>query len=240
MESSASRIQDTSDYFLGRKPAGNERIEVDLGDIVRNVDELVILTTKPTTSMTRVSLGLRRLRIFIFAENERRTIQFQVDVTATPKQNNGSIFVQTVTDYPLVEAIHQNVVKHPVLPDAASRAKLQEHQEFHLQREIQDYLQLGFLGMEEVYDEHIKLDKKAVLFVMTDDTKNCDEVAEYLENTYPELKDGVLVIHTKNNGEISEGVTGKKRRRTENSPSRGELDRSAGQSLQGHCLGADA
>jgi len=45
---------------------------------------------------------------------------------------------------------------------------------------------------------------------MTDDTKNCDEVAEYLENTYPELKDAVLVIHTKNNGEIAESVTGKK------------------------------
>jgi type III restriction enzyme len=41
-----------------------------------------------------------------------------VDVTATPKHNNGAIFVQTVADYPLVEAISQNVVKHPVLPDA--------------------------------------------------------------------------------------------------------------------------
>ena len=29
-----------------------------------------------------------------------------------------------IADYPLVEAISQNVVKHPVLPDAASRAKL--------------------------------------------------------------------------------------------------------------------
>ena len=53
-----------------------------------------------------------------------------------------------------------------------------------------------------MYEEHNKLNKKAVMFVMTDDTKNCDEVAEYLENTYPELKDAVLVIHTKNNGEI--------------------------------------
>ena len=39
---------------------------------------------------------------------------------------------------------------------------------------------------------------------LTDDTRNCDDVAEYLEGRYPDLKDGVLVIHTKNNGEISE------------------------------------
>ncbi len=47
-----------------------------------------------------------------------------MDVTATPRHNNGAVFAQTVSDYPLVEAIAQNVVKHPVLPDAASRAKL--------------------------------------------------------------------------------------------------------------------
>jgi histidyl-tRNA synthetase len=44
-----------------------------------------------------------------------------MDVTATPKHNNAAIFVQTVADYPLVEAISQNVVKHPVLPDAGSK-----------------------------------------------------------------------------------------------------------------------
>ncbi len=64
--------------------------------------------------------------------------------------------------------------------------------------------------MEKVYDEHLKLGKKAVQFIMTDDTKNCDEVAGYLENQYQELKDAVLVIHTKNNGEISESSSGKK------------------------------
>jgi type III restriction enzyme len=51
---------------------------------------------------------------------------------------------------------------------------------------------------------------------MTDDTKNCDDVAAYLEGNYPELKDAVLVIHTKENGDISESVTGK---------SKEELDR---------------
>ncbi len=45
---------------------------------------------------------------------------------------------------------------------------------------------------------------------MTDDTKNCDEVKEHLEKTYQDLKDAVLVIHTKNNGEVAESSTGKK------------------------------
>src|ERR1019366_7604373 len=51
--------------------------------------------------------------------------------------------------------------------------------------------------------------KKAVLFVMVDDTKNCDEVGAYLERICAELQGAVLVIHTKANGEISESPSNK-------------------------------
>ncbi|MGB5059413.1 MAG: type III restriction endonuclease subunit R, partial [Candidatus Promineifilaceae bacterium] len=72
-----------------------------------------------------------------------------------------------------------------------------------------DYLHLGVIEWRKAYAEHEKMGKKAILFVMTDDTKNCDDVAEYLEGHYPDLKDAVLTIHTKNNGEISEAQSGK-------------------------------
>ncbi len=72
--------------------------------------------------------------------------------------------------------------------------------------------------MEEwrkVYAEHEKLGKKAVLFIMTDDTKNCDDVSDYLVTTYPEFKDAVLTIHTNNNGEISESDSKKSKEELE-------------------------
>ena len=136
-------------------------------------------------------------------------------MTATPKHNNGAIFVQTVSDYPLVEAISQNVVKHPVLPDAPSRAKLVERQSAKYTEKYADYIDLGVIEWRKAYAEHEKLGKKSILFVMTDDTKNCDEVAAYLEGRYPDLKDAVLVIHTKNNGDISEAVSGKNKEELE-------------------------
>ena len=110
-------------------------------------------------------------------------LALQVDVTATPRHNNGAIFVQTVADYPLVEAISQNVVKHPVLPDAPSRAKLVERESSKYTEKYADYLHLGVIEWRKAYAEHEKLGKKAILFVMTDDTKNCDDVAAYLEGT---------------------------------------------------------
>ena len=44
---------------------------------------------------------------------------------------------------------------------------------------------------------------------MVDDTRNCDEVGVHLERIAPELAGAVLVIHTKNNGEISEAASAK-------------------------------
>lgn len=212
IEASSFEDEDTADYFLGKRPVGaTNASKLDLGDIVRNIDELVVLNDEahhihdPRLAWFKAIEDIHN-RLLMKGDK----LSLQVDVTATPKHNNGSIFVQTVSDYPLVEAIHQDVVKHPVLPDSASRAKLQEHKSSSFTEKYKDYIHLGYLEWKKAYDEHLKLQKKAVLFLMTDDTKNCDEVAKYLESTYQELQGAVLVIHTKDNGEISESVTGKK------------------------------
>jgi len=198
--------ENTMDYFLGKRPAGGTiDSNVDLGVIVRDIDELMVLNDEAH------HIHDKRLAWFKSIEDiHNRLLQkgselaLQVDVTATPKHNKGAIFVQTVADYPLVEAISQNVVKRPVLPDEQSRAKLEERQSAKYTEKYADYLNLGVIEWRKAFAEHEKLGKKAILFVMTDDTRNCDDVAEYLESRYPDLENAVLVIHTKNNGEISE------------------------------------
>ncbi len=202
---------DVSDYFLGTRPVGaTNDSKIDLGDIVRDIDELMVLNDEAHHIHDERLAWFKSIQdIHNRLLQKEKGLSLQIDVTATPKHNNGAIFVQTVADYPLVEAIYQDVVKHPVLPDQASRAKLSEKKSSKFTEKYEDYIHLGYLEWQKVYQEHIKLNKKAVLFVMTDDTKNCDTVAEYLENHYPDLKGAVLVIHTKNNGEISEAASGK-------------------------------
>lgn len=202
---------DSRDYFLGPKPvATTTDSNVDLGMIVRDIDELMIINDE-AHHIHDASLAWFKSIEDIHNQllQKDRSLSLQLDVTATPKHNNGAIFVQTVSDYPLVEAIAQNVVKHPVLPDKPSREKLAERQSAKFTEKYADYLGLGVIEWRKAYAEHEKLGKKAILFVMTDDTRNCDDVAAYLESTYPDLKDSVLVIHTKNNGEISEASSGK-------------------------------
>lgn len=209
--------EDTMEYFLGKKPVGaTTDSKVDLGMIVRDIDELAVLNDEAH------HIHDPRMAWFKSIEDiHNRLLQkggqlaFQADVSATPRHNNGAIFVQTVADYPLVEAISQNVVKHPVLPDAPSRAKLEEKQSARFTEKYADYIHLGVLEWRKVYAEHEKMGRRAILFIMTDDTRNCDEVAQYLEETYSDLKNAVLVIHTKENGEISEAVSGKSKEELE-------------------------
>ena len=205
--------ENTMDYFLGKRPTGGTTdSKVDLGMIVRDIDELMVLNDEAHhihDSKLAWFKSIEDIRNRLLQKGSE--LSLQVDVTATPKHNNGAIFVQTVADYPLVEAISQNVVKHPVLPDSPSRAKLVERQSAKYTKKYADYLELGVIEWRKAFAEHEKLGKKAILFVMTDDTRNCDEVSAYLENRYPDLENAVLVIHTKNNGEISEARSGKKK-----------------------------
>ncbi|OGQ06184.1 MAG: type III restriction endonuclease subunit R [Deltaproteobacteria bacterium RIFCSPLOWO2_01_44_7] len=215
----SAQDENTMAYFLGAKPTGaTTDSKIDLEQIVRDIDELVILNDEAHHIHDERMAWFKSIEdIHNRLKMKGDELALQVDVTATPKHNDGSIFVQTICDYPLVEAIHQDVVKHPVVPDEASRSKLQEEKSSKFSEKYRQYIHLGVIEWRKVYIEHAKVGKKAVLFLMTDDTKNCDEVAEYLSNTYPEFqgKDSVLVIHTKNNGEISESQTGKNKEELE-------------------------
>jgi len=210
-KTASAEDEDTTDYFLGEKPVGaTNESKVDLSEIVREVDELVILNDEAH------HIHDERLAWFKSLEDinnkllqKGSKISLQLDTTATPKKISGSIFVQTISDYPLVEAIYQDVVKKPIVPDQASRAKLNEIKSSNFTEKYRDFIHLGYEEWKKVYDEQIKVNKKPVLFIMTDDTKNCDEVQKYLEETYPDLRDAVLVIHTKDNGDIAESQTSK-------------------------------
>jgi type III restriction enzyme len=213
--------EDLREYFLGdafgSKPVGKTTdSQTDLGEIIREIGELAVFNDEAHHIHNPKMAWFKSIQdIHHRMLQKDGRLALQIDVTATPRHDSGAIFVQTVSDYPLVEAIHQNVVKHPVLPDAASRAKLHEKKSSIFTEKYADYLRLGVEEWKKSYADHQPLGKKAVLFVMVDDTRNCDEVGEWLEQNCPELQDGVLVIHTKNNGEISEAASGKNKEELE-------------------------
>ncbi len=203
--------EDTSSYFLGHKPVTKTNdSSVDLGMIVRDIDELIVINDEAHHIHDEKLAWFKSIQdIDNRLKQKGSGLALQIDVTATPKKNDGSIFVQTISDYPLVEAIHQRIVKNPVVPDAASRGKLKENQSSLFSEKYRDYINLGIEEWKKTYDALKPMGKKSILFIMTNDTKNCDEVAEYIETSFSDLKGAVLTIHTNKSGEISEAVSGK-------------------------------
>jgi len=201
--------------FLGVKPKSDADTSkgLDLGKILRSdkIKELLVLNDeahhihdKDLAWFKSIEDISNKLKL-----KSGSGISLQADFSATPKHNKGAIFVQSICDYPLVEAIKQNVVKSPVLPDEASRQKIQEKDSSDFVERYRDFIHLGYLEWEQQYEE-LKNYKTPLLFVMTMSTKEADQAAAFLEKEYPLMKNAVLTIHTNKSGEIKESAASKK------------------------------
>ena len=200
--------ENLTDYFLGSKPVTKttERV-VDLKKVVRQLNDLVVMNDEAHHIHNEDLAWFRSIQDIdaLLRQRTGHGLGGHFDVTATPKHDDGAIFVETVCSYPLVEAIRQGVVKTPVVPDGPSRAKLtvQELADNVYDR-YADHIKLGYLEWSKRRADLEKAGKKPILFIMTTTTAECDDVKDYLERTYPDLNGKVLVIHSKANGEISE------------------------------------
>ena len=195
--------------FLGVKPKPDAATSkgLDLGKVMRSdkIKDLVVLNDEAHhihDSSLAWFKSIEDISNKLKLKNGNG-ISLQADFSATPKHNNGAIFVQTICDYPLVEAIKQNVVKSPVLPDEASRQKIHEKDSNDFIERYRDYIDLGYIEWEQQYIE-LKNHKTPILFIMTMNTKEADQAAEFIETNYPLMKNSVLTIHTNNSGEIKE------------------------------------
>ena len=104
--------------FLGVKPKPDADTSkgLDLGKILRSdkIKDLVVLNDE-AHHIHDSSLAWFKAIEDISNKLKLKTgngISLQADYSATPKHNNGAIFVQTICDYPLVEAIKTITLKH--------------------------------------------------------------------------------------------------------------------------------
>jgi len=206
----------TADFLLGEKPKSDadKSAGLDLGKILRSnkIDDLVVINDEahhihdPKMQWFKSIQDINnQLKL-----KQNKTISIQLDFTATPKRSDGSIFPQTISDFPLVEAINQNIVKSPVLPDDESRKQLKEKDSSVFTERYKDFIHLGVIEWQQQYENFKPLNKKPLLFIMTNDTKEADETKWFLEKEYQILKDSVFVIHTNSEGDVPENAKTKK------------------------------
>ncbi len=131
-------------------------------------------------------------------------LSLMFDLTATPKDENGTYFPWIISDYPLAQAVEDRIVKTPLIVHQSDKSSPDNKHISNAFNAYQEWIQIAL----KRYDEHHKmygaLKQKPVLFIMCEETKQADQVAEGLKKIAGyNRKDQVLVIHTKKDGNLS-------------------------------------
>jgi type III restriction enzyme len=134
----------------------------------------------------------------------------QVDFSATPRFQKGALFPWTISDYPLKQAIVDNIVKRPM----KGVAKIQEAKSDHASVRYKGYLIAGVQRWKEYRTQLGPFSRKPILFVMLNSTAEADDVGDWLRTQYPDDFGSAktLIIHTNQKGEVTQKDLGPVRR----------------------------
>jgi type III restriction enzyme len=189
---------DAMTAVLGSKPPTKKLEMTDFGDRIglRSGKLLVINDEAHHThdEENEWSNVIRRL-------HGKTPIAAQLDFSATPRFQKGAIFPWTISDYPLKQAIVDGIVKRPV----KGIANIHDAKSEYASVKYRGYLTAGVERWREYREQLKPLKKKPILFVMLNSTEEADDVASWLQTTYPAELGGekTQVIHTDKGGEVS-------------------------------------
>jgi len=130
---------------------------------------------------------------------EHTGLMCQLDFSATPKDQAGNLFTHIITEYTLGEAIREGVVKRPKIAEIENIPEIESDNAAERYR-VQ--IDAAVDKWRLFYKELKKTGKKPILFVMAENTRAADQVADYLDS-FPKLSGKVLTIHTDKGGEVS-------------------------------------
>ena len=125
----------------------------------------------------------------------------QLDFSATPRYSKGTLFPWTIFDYPLKQAILDRVVKRPI----KGISYIEEGKSELAEVRYKGFLVAAVERWKEYKEQLGELNKKPLLFIMMNSTKEADSVGAWLAECYPTHFSGdkTLIIHTDNSGEVS-------------------------------------
>jgi type III restriction enzyme len=189
---------DAMTAVLGSKPPTKKLELTDFGDrIALRSGKLLVVNDEAHHTHDEESEWNKVIRHL----HGKTPIANQLDFSATPRFQKGAIFPWTISDYPLKQAILDNIVKRPM----KGIAKITEAKSEVASVRYRGYLAAGVERWREYRDQLKPLKKKPVLFVMMNSTDDAEDVADWLRTKYPAEFGGekTEVIHTDKSGEIS-------------------------------------
>jgi len=184
--------------ILGNKPQAKKSESTDFAErIAQRNDLLLVLNDEAHHTHDEDNEWNQTIRRL----HSHNPITAQLDFSATPRYNKGGLFAWTISDYPLKQAILDNIVKRPI----KGISKIEEAKSEVASVKYQGFLVAAVERWKEYQQQLQPLQKKPLLFIMLNTTKEADEVGDWLRKKYAtEFGDKkTLVIHTDKKGDVS-------------------------------------
>ena len=129
-------------------------------------------------------------------------LSLQLDFSATPKDQNGTFFPWIICDYPLAQAIEDRIVKAPLIVHQIDKADPERYSRASVA--YGDWINVAISRWQEHHDAYSKVGQKPVLFVMAENTRDADDIYDFLKTRAEFKGEGkLLLIHTDKTGEVS-------------------------------------
>ncbi len=127
-------------------------------------------------------------------------IASQLDFSATPRFQKGSLFPWVISDYPLKQAIIDGVVKRPY----KGVADIPEVPSDHATIKYEGFIVAAANRWREYREQLAGVGKRPLLFIMLNSVDDAEDVGAALREKWPEDFAGerTLIIHTKADGEL--------------------------------------
>jgi len=195
------------DALLGRAPTGNAATKGrSMLDRVRSIDNLMVLNDEAhhvhddDLVWNQTLLGIH--------QGLPHGLAAWLDFSATPRFHGGAHFPWIICDYPLAQAVEDQIVKAPMILHLVDKADPDKVTGKNVIEKYGDWITAGVKRLEQ-HTRAFKeiLNTKPVLFVMCETTQHADKIGEWLidkSSGFKLKREEVLIIHTKGDGEIKE------------------------------------
>jgi type III restriction enzyme len=126
-----------------------------------------------------------------------------LDFSATPKTQGGTYYPWCITDYPLAQAIEDQIVKAPLIVHQVTKADPKKVTRHNVVQAYHDWILVALERWKQHTELYGSIEQKPVLFIMAERTAYADVLAEHIRKQTRLKRKEVLVIHTDAKGKLT-------------------------------------
>jgi type III restriction enzyme len=134
-------------------------------------------------------------------------LRLWLDFSATPKSQTGTFFPWIICDYPLPQAVEDQIVKAPLIVQRVDHGDPEKVTKDNVVQAYADWIHAAVKRWREHEAAYAPVGQKPVLFIMAEQSAYADAIGKWLIDTkeFGLKAKEVQIIHTNASGEILKG-----------------------------------